>query len=64
MIYKLIKEISFKRNRKKLLKQMSRDADGQVIEKVIRFQNDDVPKFLKAFSKFQSESRKQRLMVK
>jgi len=64
MISKLKKEISFERNRKKLLRQMISDADEPVIEKVIRSRNDDVPKFLKALDKFESKSRKQKLMVK
>jgi len=44
-------------NRDSLLRRMSAGA-GDVVEKVIHFRNDDVPKYLKDLAKFEQESRK------
>jgi hypothetical protein len=56
--------MSFERRRKVLLGEMSKQASGPTVEKVIRFQNNDVPRFLATLDKFEAQSRKARLVVK
>ncbi|MCK4374821.1 MAG: hypothetical protein KAX19_05805 [Candidatus Brocadiae bacterium] len=53
---------SFEQKRKKLLVTAS-ETSGQPTEKVIRFQNNDVPDFLRAFDQFEKRSRTARILV-
>jgi hypothetical protein len=55
--------MSFEKRRRVLLNRMTSRAKGQTVEKVIRFQNDDVPQFLRSLDRFEKESRKVRLVV-
>lgn len=57
-------KMSFKESRKALLAQMTSKAKGETQEMVIRFQNEDVPNFLKELNNFEKESRKARFVVK
>jgi len=54
--------MSFEKKRAALLQRMAPKAQGQA--KVVHFANDDVPKFLKRLDRFESESRKSRLVAK
>ena len=56
--------MSFEKRRKALLNRMSSKASGQPVSKVIRFRNNDVPNFLRGLDKFESASRKVRLVIK
>ena len=56
--------MSFEQRRKVLLNRMTAHAKGQTVKKVIRFQNDDVPQFLRGLERFEKESRRSRLVVK
>lgn len=56
--------MSLAQSRKAISAQMSSNSRGKIEEKVIRFRNDDVPKFLKSFDKFEKKSRKTRIVVK
>jgi hypothetical protein len=55
--------ISFKQGRKALLLKMSARAGRRIIKKVIRFRNDDVPKYLRDLDKFETASRNATLVV-
>ncbi len=56
--------MTFEHSRKALLTQMTSNAKGKAIEKIIHFTNDDVPKFLRDLDQFEKQSRKSRLIVK
>lgn len=56
--------MSFEQCRKALIKDVSRKAGTTTVEKVIKFQDNDVPTFLKQISKFEEESRKCHLVAK
>jgi hypothetical protein len=49
-------------NRKNLLRRMS--AVPGCIEKVVHFQNDDVPDYLKNLSRFEEDSKKTHILVR
>ncbi len=55
---------SLQESRKNILIQMTSKAEGETEERVIKFQNDDVPKFLDELEKFESNSRKTSIMIK
>ena len=55
---------SLKESRKNILIQMTSKAEGKTEERVILFQNDDVPKFLDELDKFESDFRKTSIMIK
>jgi hypothetical protein len=56
--------MSFEQCRQALLKDVTRKAGANAVEKVVKFQNNDVPSFLKKISEFEEESRKCRLVAK
>lgn len=56
--------VSFEEMRKALLVGLTASANGQMAKKVIRFQNDDVPRFLSRLDAFETRSRQTCLMVK
>ena len=55
-------EASAKRTREALRQRMASCSKEPVV-KVIRFDNDDVPKYLKNLRRFQAESRRVRIMT-
>ena len=55
--------MSFKQGRKALLVKMSAKSRKQAIKKVIRFRNDDVPKYLRKLDRFEQASKKATLTV-
>ena len=55
--------MSFKQGRKALLVKMSAKSRKQAIKKVIRFRNDDVPKYLRDLDKFEEASKNATLVV-
>lgn len=56
--------VSFEERRKALLVGLMASANGQATKKVIRFRNDDVPRFLSRLDAFETRSRQTCLMVK
>lgn len=60
----LMATMSFKQSREAIIRDLSRKAGAKTIERVIKFQDNDVPTFLKKISKFEEESRKCRLVAK
>lgn len=54
--------MSFQRSRQALLSRMSAKANTQA--KVIHFRNNDVPQFLKNLDRFETQSRKKRLVAR
>jgi len=59
-----VAKLSFEESQKALMTQMILAANGTVEKHEIRFCNEDVPTFLDALEKFESESRKTKIMVK
>lgn len=57
------KTVTFEESRKALLVGLTAQAKGKGTEKVIRFNNDDVPEFLRKLDEFEARSRKTCLMV-
>jgi len=57
-------KMSFEECRAALIKDVSRKAGATTVEKVIKFQNNDVPTFLKKISQFEKKSRECRLVAK
>jgi hypothetical protein len=54
---------SFEASRKELQVTLSRGCGGKPVDVVIRFDNDDVPNFLKKLDEFEAASRKSRLVI-
>ncbi len=55
--------LSFEECRKNLLNDLQARAGNKVVEKRVRFQNDDVPTFLGRLNEFERESRKTVLII-
>lgn len=55
--------MSFEKSREALVKAMSNQAGQDTVEKTVRFEDEDVPKYLSELAKFQDRSRKVRLVV-
>ncbi len=55
--------MSFQRSRQALLNRMSAKSRERV-SKVIRFRNNDVPEFLKNLDRFETQSRRKRLVAR
>jgi hypothetical protein len=63
-IIKSRKKESFEKSRKALLVGLVAHAKGKETEKIIRFNNDDVPNFLRNLDAFEIRSNTTCLMVK
>ena len=57
-------DVLFEKQRKALLMGLRASAKGQGTEKVIRFRNNYVPRFLSRLDAFERRSRRTSLMVK
>jgi hypothetical protein len=55
---------TFEENRQELLVRMTAKADGDAEQRVVPFQNDDVPEFLKSLEEFEAQSRKTSIRIK
>ncbi len=55
---------TFEQNRQELLVRMTAKADGDAEQRVVTFQNDDVPEFLKSLEEFEVQSRKTSIRIK
>ena len=53
-----------KNNRQELVIRAKSSTSGDTERRVVRFHNDDVPKFLKQLAEFQEESRKHPITLK
>jgi len=56
--------LSFEESRKNLLNDLQASTGSKVIEKNVRFHNDDVPTFLGRLKSFEKKSRKTVLTVR
>ena len=55
-------KLSFKECRKNLLNDLQARAGNKVVEKKVRFQNDDVPTFLGRLNKFEQKNQERQLL--
>ncbi len=56
--------MSFRESRKAILRTMTANAKGDIEERVIRFQNDDVPLFLQTLDAYEAKSRQVKIACK
>ena len=56
-------QLSIESSRKALREELKKKCRGRSITKVIRFTNDDVPKYLELVERVEAESRKTSIMV-
>jgi len=56
--------LSFEECRKNLLNDLQASAGNKVVEKRVRFQNDDVPTFLGRLKEFERKSREAVLTIR
>jgi len=57
-------KISIENSRKELLARLKRNCRGDIVHKVIRFTNEDVPEYLKRLESIEEGSRNVRITVK
>ena len=57
-------KISIENNRKELFAKLQKNCKGNIIQKVIRFTNEDVPEYLKRLESIEEGSRKTRIIVR
>jgi len=57
-------KISIENGRKELLAKLKKNCKGDIIQKVIRFTNEDVPEYLKRLESVEEGSRKTKITVR